>query len=213
MPLGKASYRTRKPFVFFKAVPTNLGKLLFCLQVHSSTSIDRQEGTWNRSRLIFDYTSLLCYDHLCVLECSWEGRRSYFFLLRNLIARQATCQEVVFFRRGNAYDFLTFKDYIKGDILPHPLPRDPIMPLREGWKKRLQGKGGSWRPRKLGVDFSRHRQHVRPNPKDEFPARTSTPSHKHKHWRGVPAESPGGSAIPAFSPNTYIHNSPDSNWE
>lgn len=213
MPLGKASYRTRKPFVFFKAVLTNLGKLLFCLQVHSSTSIDRQEGTWNRSRLIFDYTSLLCYDHLCVLECSWEGRRSYFFLLRNLIARQATCQEVVFFRRGNAYDFLTFKDYIKGDILPHPLPRDPIMPLREGWKKRLQGKGGSWRPRKLGVDFSRHRQHVRPNPKDEFPARTSTPSHKHKHWRGVPAESPGGSAIPAFSPNTYVHNSPDSNWE
>lgn len=66
------------------------------------------------------------------MACLWEGRRSYFFLLRNLIARQATCQEVVFFRRGNAYDSLTFKDYIKGNILPQPLPYDPITPLRVG---------------------------------------------------------------------------------
>jgi hypothetical protein len=38
------------------------------------------------------------------------------------------------------------------------------------------------------------------------PARTWTPSYKHKYHRGVTAKPPGGSAIPSFSPNTHIHN-------
>lgn len=43
------------------------------------------------------------------------------------------------------------------------------------------------------------------------------PLHLHTNMnmarRGVPAQPPGGTAIPAFSPNTYVHNSLDSNWE
>lgn len=96
----------------------------------------------------------------------------------------------------------------KGNILPHPLPHDPIPPFRVGWEKWLQGEGeapfrdpGNWGLIPPGIAS----QHIRPNPRAEFPARTSTPSHKHKHDRGVPAEPPGGSAIPAFSL--------DSDWE
>lgn len=69
---------------------------------------------------------------------------------------QATCQEVVFFRRGNAYGSLTFKDYIKGDILPHPLPHYPITPFREDegsdFSERVEaGDPGDWGFISLGI--------------------------------------------------------------
>lgn len=78
------------------------------------------------------------------MECSWERRRSYFFLLRNLKARQATCQEAALFSQGNVHDSLTLK-YVKGDILPHPRPHSP--PPHPVWVRGVT----SGRGRELGT--------------------------------------------------------------
>lgn len=159
----------------------------------------------------------LNYDHPYTLECSWEGRRSYFLLLRNLIARQSTCQEAVFFR-GNVYASLILKDYIRGIAffilsLGTP-PQSGRYPIQGGMREVISGRGGHWGPRKLGIDSPRHQQPVRPNPRDELPARTSVPSHKHKHgMQGCACPASRWYCNSCLPPNTYVHNSLDSNWE
>lgn len=107
----------------------------------------------------------------------------------------------------------------KGDSLLHPLPQEPPpqsgrYPIQGGMREVISGRGGHWGPRKLGIDSPGHQQPVRPNPRDEFPARTSVPSHKHKHgMQGCACPASRWYCNSRLPPNTYVHNSLDSNWE
>lgn len=152
----------------------------------------------------------LLYDHLHILECLWEGRRSYFFLLRNLIARQATCQEAVFFSRGNAMTLLTLKDYIKGDSPLQPLPHNPFPHLGRNEARDFRQRVEAGDTGNLGLISPSLTSML--DPTQEFPARTSTPSHKHKHCRVC---LPNLQVLVQFlpSPQTHIHSSSGSNWE
>lgn len=113
-------------------------------------------------------------------------------------------------QQRKCYDTSTLKDYIKGDSPLQPLPHNPFPHLGRNEARDFRQRVEAGDAGNLGLISPSLTSML--DPTQEFPARTSTPSHKHKHCRVC---LPNLQVLVQFlpSPQTHIHSSPGSNWE